>query len=64
MGVIPWWPLAGGWLTGKYRKGQDLPETRRAQMVPARYDMSTRPTSASSTPPTRSPSSPTRPASP
>ena len=40
MGVIPWSPLAGGWLTGRYRKGQDLPETRRAQMVPARYDMS------------------------
>ena len=23
MGVLPWSPLAGGWLTGKYRKGQD-----------------------------------------
>ncbi|MEA2374875.1 MAG: hypothetical protein QOD53_1338, partial [Thermoleophilaceae bacterium] len=23
MGVIPWSPLAGGWLSGKYRKGQD-----------------------------------------
>src|ERR671928_303974 len=23
MGVIPWSPLAGGWLTGRYRKGQD-----------------------------------------
>jgi aryl-alcohol dehydrogenase-like predicted oxidoreductase len=40
MGVIPWSPLAGGWLTGRYRKGQDLPESRRAQMVPGRYDMS------------------------
>ncbi len=40
MGVIPWSPLSGGWLTGKYRKGQDIPETRRAQMVPGRYDMS------------------------
>src|SRR3982750_289769 len=39
-GVIPWSPLAGGWLTGRYRKGQDLPESRRAQMVPGRYDMS------------------------
>ena len=23
MGVIPWSPLAGGWLSGKWRKGQD-----------------------------------------
>ncbi len=29
-GVIPWSPLAGGWLTGKYRKGRDLPEGCRA----------------------------------
>ena len=40
MGVIPWSPLAGGWLTGRYRKGQDLPETHRAQRIPVRYDMS------------------------
>jgi aryl-alcohol dehydrogenase-like predicted oxidoreductase len=39
MGVIPWSPLSGGWLSGKYRKG-DHPESRRAQMMPARYDMS------------------------
>ncbi|MCK9876869.1 aldo/keto reductase [Frankia sp. Ag45/Mut15] len=25
VGVIPWSPLAGGWLTGKYRRGQDIP---------------------------------------
>jgi aryl-alcohol dehydrogenase-like predicted oxidoreductase len=25
MGVIPWSPLAGGWLSGRYRKGADLP---------------------------------------
>ncbi|MEW2355305.1 aldo/keto reductase [Spirillospora sp. NPDC029432] len=25
MGVIPWSPLAGGWLTGKYRRDQDVP---------------------------------------
>ena len=24
MGVIPWSPLAGGWLSGKYRKGRDI----------------------------------------
>ena len=29
IGVIPWSPLAGGWLTGKYRKGQPLPEDSR-----------------------------------
>ncbi|MFW6164238.1 MAG: aldo/keto reductase [Planctomycetota bacterium] len=27
--VIPWSPLAGGWLSGKYRKGQSLPEDSR-----------------------------------
>ena len=27
--VIPWSPLAGGWLTGKYRRGQALPEEGR-----------------------------------
>jgi aryl-alcohol dehydrogenase-like predicted oxidoreductase len=40
MGVIPWSPLAGGWLSGKYRKHGDIPESRRAQMLPQRYDMS------------------------
>jgi aryl-alcohol dehydrogenase-like predicted oxidoreductase len=41
MGVIPWSPLAGGWLSGKYRKGGASPaESRRAQMIPSRYDMS------------------------
>lgn len=29
IGVIPWSPLAGGWLTGKYRKGQPLPDESR-----------------------------------
>lgn len=41
MGVIPWSPLAGGWLSGRYRKGGDSPAgSRRAQMIPSRYDMS------------------------
>jgi aryl-alcohol dehydrogenase-like predicted oxidoreductase len=39
MGVIPWSPLAGGWLSGRYRI-DDYPQSRRAQMVPRRYDMS------------------------
>jgi aryl-alcohol dehydrogenase-like predicted oxidoreductase len=40
MGVISWSPLAGGWLTGRYRLGTDVPESRRARLVPHRYDMS------------------------
>src|SRR4029450_683445 len=40
MGVIPWSPLAGGWLTGRYRKGQDVPQSHRASRVPGRYDLS------------------------
>jgi aryl-alcohol dehydrogenase-like predicted oxidoreductase len=39
MGVIPWSPLAGGWLSGRWRKDAP-PESRRAQMIPHRYDMS------------------------
>src|SRR5438552_7539010 len=40
MGVIPWSPLAGGWLSGKWRKGaQDL-SSRRAERIPQRYDLS------------------------
>ncbi len=39
MGVLPWSPLAGGWLTGGYRKGQDLPASHRRDRMPARYDL-------------------------
>ena len=38
MGVIPWSPLAGGWLTGKYRKGDPTPTTGRAARIPDRFD--------------------------
>ena len=38
MGVIPWSPLNGGWLTGRYRRGQDLPEGGRAARMPQRFD--------------------------
>ncbi len=31
LGVIPYSPLAGGFLTGKYRRGKQLPESRRAE---------------------------------
>jgi aryl-alcohol dehydrogenase-like predicted oxidoreductase len=40
MGVLAWSPLAGGWLTGQYRKGQDVPASQRAQLLPAQYDLS------------------------
>jgi aryl-alcohol dehydrogenase-like predicted oxidoreductase len=40
MGVIPWSPLAGGWLSGRYRLGEDAPDSTRAQRLPARYDLS------------------------
>jgi aryl-alcohol dehydrogenase-like predicted oxidoreductase len=40
MGVIPWSPLAGGWLSGAYRKGVDVPSSTRASRIPGRYDLS------------------------
>jgi aryl-alcohol dehydrogenase-like predicted oxidoreductase len=40
MGTLPWSPLAGGWLSGKWRKGQEAPETSRGKRMPARYDLS------------------------
>jgi aryl-alcohol dehydrogenase-like predicted oxidoreductase len=40
MGVIAWSPLAGGWLTGGYRKGQPAPASLRGEKVPDRYDLS------------------------
>jgi aryl-alcohol dehydrogenase-like predicted oxidoreductase len=40
MGVLPWSPLAGGWLSGGYRKGKDLPESKRRDRIPGRFDMS------------------------
>ena len=63
MGVIPWSPLAGGWLIGQVAQG---PGRRRDSRARAAHAGALRPvdarrTSASSTPPTRSRSSPTRP---
>jgi aryl-alcohol dehydrogenase-like predicted oxidoreductase len=40
MGVIPWSPLAGGWLSGRWRKGAEAPDSTRAERLPARYDLS------------------------
>ena len=39
MGVIPWSPLAGGWLSGAYRRDAELPQSRRADRIPRRYDV-------------------------
>src|SRR5436309_5422698 len=33
MGVIPWSPLASGWLTGRYRLGSEPPASHRAQRL-------------------------------
>ena len=40
MGVIPWSPLAGGWLSGKWRLGATDLTSRRAERIPQRYDLS------------------------
>jgi aryl-alcohol dehydrogenase-like predicted oxidoreductase len=40
VGVISWSPLAGGWLSGRYRKGAELPGSTRSDRIPWRYDMS------------------------
>jgi aryl-alcohol dehydrogenase-like predicted oxidoreductase len=39
MGVIVWSPLAGGWLTGRYRKDADVDMSAgRARRIPQRFD--------------------------
>ena len=40
MGVLPWSPLAAGWLSGAYRKGGETPNSHRARGRPQRFDMS------------------------
>ncbi|HJU48238.1 MAG TPA: aldo/keto reductase, partial [Gaiellaceae bacterium] len=40
MGVIPWSPLAAGWLTGKWRLGAEAPPSNRVDRIPERYDLS------------------------
>jgi len=37
MGVIPWSPLAGGWLSGKYRSAGDYPKGSRMTLRPEPY---------------------------
>jgi aryl-alcohol dehydrogenase-like predicted oxidoreductase len=38
MGVIPWSPLAGGWLSGKFGEGKKN-TSRRSARLPDRYDL-------------------------
>jgi aryl-alcohol dehydrogenase-like predicted oxidoreductase len=38
IGILPWSPLAGGLLTGKYRKGQSAPAGSRMEKWKERYD--------------------------
>jgi aryl-alcohol dehydrogenase-like predicted oxidoreductase len=40
MGVIPWSPLAGGYLSGRYKRGQEPPRSSRAERLPHRFDLS------------------------
>src|SRR3954471_17089123 len=40
MGVITWSPLAGGWLSGRWRKGGEPPKSSRAERLPQRFDLS------------------------
>src|SRR5919199_1995848 len=42
MGVIPWSPLNGGWLTGRWRKGTEdaTPTSPARQRLAERYDLS------------------------
>jgi aryl-alcohol dehydrogenase-like predicted oxidoreductase len=40
MGVIPWSPLGGGWLSGRWRIGAEPPQSTRAERLPRRFDLS------------------------
>jgi aryl-alcohol dehydrogenase-like predicted oxidoreductase len=40
MAVMSYSPLAGGWLSGRWRKGSDQPGSTRAARLPERFDLS------------------------
>jgi aryl-alcohol dehydrogenase-like predicted oxidoreductase len=40
MGVIPYSPLAGGWLSGRWRKETGQQTSSRAERLPDRFDLS------------------------
>jgi aryl-alcohol dehydrogenase-like predicted oxidoreductase len=60
MGVIPWSPLGGGWLSGKWRVGSEDLSSRRARRTPERYDLDKPAISRSCRRPTRWANWPTR----
>ncbi|MEU6986464.1 aldo/keto reductase [Streptomyces sp. NPDC046324] len=39
LGVLAWSPLAGGWLSGRYRKGAEQPRSSRADRQAERFDI-------------------------
>ncbi|NJP43686.1 aldo/keto reductase [Actinacidiphila epipremni] len=39
LAVLSWSPLAGGWLSGRYRKGAEQPTSSRADRQTARFDI-------------------------
>ena len=61
MAVMSYSPLAGGWLSGRWRKDAGQQSSSRAGRLPERFDLANPSTSASSTPSRSSPSSPRRP---
>ena len=38
LGVLTWSPLAGGWLSGRWRRGEDVAASRRAKGNSSRHD--------------------------
>lgn len=38
IGVLTWSPLGGGWLSGQYRTGADIPVSERAGLMPGLFD--------------------------
>jgi aryl-alcohol dehydrogenase-like predicted oxidoreductase len=38
LGILPWSPLAGGFLTGKYQRGEEPPEGSRFAKMRSRWD--------------------------
>jgi aryl-alcohol dehydrogenase-like predicted oxidoreductase len=38
LGIIPWGPLGGGFLSGKYQRGEEPPENARIAEVPDEFE--------------------------
>ena len=38
LAILPWSPLAGGYLSGRYRRGEQAPPSSRLDRLPGRYD--------------------------